>query len=70
MDEYFALVYGKGSAVLHEARRAAGPDRFDAAIRCYVNANAWRIARPADVAAALKGLPPALAVLRQAGALR
>jgi len=67
---YFATVYGKGSAALTAARQAAGPDRFDAAVRCYVNANAWRIARPADLAGALAGLPKAIAVLRQAGALR
>lgn len=67
---YYTTVYGKGSAVLAEARQRAGAARFDAAIRCYVNANAWRIARPADVAAALRGLPAALAVLRQAGAIQ
>src|SRR5207244_1372770 len=67
---YFATVYYKGAAALNEARQAAGPQRFDAALRCYVNANAWRIARPADLAAALKDLPAALAVLRKAGALR
>lgn len=69
MGAYFATVYGKGSAALHQARLAAGPDRFDAAIRCYVNANAWRIARPGDLAAALKDLPAALDVLRKAHAL-
>ena len=31
--------------------QAAGAARFDAAVRCYVNANAWRIARPADLRA-------------------
>ena len=43
--------------------------KFDAALRCYVNANAWRIARPADVAKALAGLPASLTVLQDAGAL-
>jgi len=66
---YFTTVYGKGAAALSAARDAAGPARFDAAVRCYVNANAWRIAKPADLARALAGLPRALAVLRQAGAL-
>jgi hypothetical protein len=66
---YFTTVYGKGAAALAGARRAAGATAFDAAIRCYVNANAWRIAKPADLAAALAGLPKAVAVLRQAGAL-
>ena len=32
------------------AARNAGPARVDAALRCYVNANAWRIATPADLA--------------------
>ncbi len=68
-DGYFATVYAKGAAALTAARSAAGPERFDAAVRCYVNANAWRIARPADLARALAGLPRALAVLREAGAL-
>lgn len=68
-DAYFDTVYGKGSVALHQARQVAGPDRFDAAIRCYINANAWRIARPADLAAALKALPAALDVLRRAHAL-
>lgn len=67
--DYFDTVYGRGSAALHAARAAAGAGAFDAAIRCYVNANAWRIARPADLARALAGLPKALAVLREAGAL-
>jgi hypothetical protein len=38
-------------------------------VRCYVNANAWRIARPADLERALAGLPAAVTVLREAGAL-
>lgn len=66
---YFTTVYAKGAAALSAARTAAGPERFDAAVRCYVNANAWRIAKPADLARALAGLPRAVAVLRRAGAL-
>ena len=66
---YYQTVYGKGSAALAAARSAAGATRFNAALRCYVNANAWRIARPADLARALRGLPKAVAVLRTAGAL-
>jgi Peptidase family M1 domain len=66
---YYTTVYGKGAAALTAARVAAGAARFDAAIRCYVNANAWRIAKPADLARALAGLPRAVAVLRRAGAL-
>src|SRR5262249_11749816 len=68
-ETYFGTVYGAGAQALHRARQAAGPARFDAALRCYVNANAWRIARPADLAAALHDLPAALAVLRKAHAL-
>jgi hypothetical protein len=67
---YFAVVYGKGGAALLAARSAAGPDAFDAALRCYVDAQAWRTARPGDLARALADLPAALDVLEQAGALR
>jgi Peptidase family M1 domain len=68
--EYFSVVYGKGGAALLAARDAAGADAFDAALRCYVDANAWTIATPSDVAAALADLRPALDVLLQAGALQ
>jgi hypothetical protein len=66
---YYATVYGKGSAALVAARAAGPPAKFDAALRCYVNANAWRIARPADLATALAGLPASVTVLKDAGAL-
>jgi aminopeptidase N len=66
---YFAVVYGKGGAALRAARDAAGADAFDAAIRCYVDANAWTIATPDDVGAVLADLPAAVAVLARAGAL-
>jgi hypothetical protein len=66
---YYGAVYAKGAAALAAARAAAGPAKFDAALHCYVNANAWRIARPADLATALAGLPAAAEVLRKAGAL-
>jgi hypothetical protein len=66
---YFAAVYGKGGAALQAARDAVGAEAFDAAIRCYVDANAWTIATPADVGAVLADLPAAVAVLVQAGAL-
>jgi hypothetical protein len=66
---YVTAVYGKGAAMLLTARQQAGPDAFDAALRCYVDAQAWTIATPADVGRALAGLPAALAVLQQAGAL-
>jgi hypothetical protein len=66
---YFTLVYDKGGAALLAARDAVGADAFDAAIRCYVNANAWSIATPDDVGTALAGLPAALTLLKQAQAL-
>ncbi len=66
---YFRSVYLQGAVALLEARRVSGVAAFDAAIRCYVNANAHRIARPGDLAAALRHLPRAIAVLRRFGAL-
>ncbi len=66
---YVTAVYGKGAAMLLTAREQAGAEAFDAAVRCFVDATAWSIATPADVAAALADLPAALAVLQQAGAL-
>jgi aminopeptidase N len=68
-DDYVQTVYGKGTAALLTARARAGPARFDAALRCYVAASAWRVAQPRDLAAALAGLPAATQVLRTAGAL-
>jgi hypothetical protein len=66
---YFDVVYGKGGAALLAAREAVGAEAFDAAIRCYVDANAWTVATPGDVAAALAALPEAVKVLIRAGAL-
>ncbi len=68
-DLYYTVTYNKGSAALQAARAAAGPAKFDAAIRCYVNANAWRIANPSDLEAALHDLPAAISILRKAHAL-
>ena len=68
-DEYEALVYGKGAAALAAAREAAGEQAFDKAVRCYVESQAWTIARPEDLARALSDLEPALDVLVEAGAL-
>jgi aminopeptidase N len=67
--DYYFFTYDKGAAALEAARDAAGPARFDAAMRCYVAANAWRIVEPDDLARALARLPAALRVLRSAGAL-
>ncbi|SDX53045.1 Peptidase family M1 [Modestobacter sp. DSM 44400] len=66
---YVTAVYGKGAAMLLAAREAAGAAAFDAAVRCYVDARAWAIATPTDVATALAGLPAARDVLVAAGAL-
>jgi hypothetical protein len=66
---YSDVVYGKGAAALLAARAAAGPEAFDAAIRCYVDAAAWSIATPEDVYAALADLPAALRPLIDAQAL-
>ncbi len=69
-NNYYFVTYDKGSAALRAARAAAGPTAWDRAVRCYVAANAWRIAAPSDLATAIAGLPKAVAVLRRAGALR
>ena len=66
---YYRSVYVQGAAALLRARAAVGAERFDRALRCYVNANAHTVATPADVRRALSGLPGALAALRAAGAL-
>jgi len=67
-EEYFDVVYGKGGAALTAARGAAGAEVFDAALRCYINAQAWQIAVPDDVATAFSELPEALQILEDAGA--
>ena len=56
VDDYYFVTYDKGAAALKAARDEAGPAKWDAALRCYVNANAWRIANPADLAAAFARL--------------
>lgn len=69
VGRYFDSVYYKGAAAVLAARTAAGTARFDAAIKCYLRAQAWRVAAPADLGRSLTGLPAALTVLRGAGAL-
>jgi hypothetical protein len=66
---YFRSVYLQGASALLRARSAVGSATFDRAIRCYVNANAHRVARPTDLARALASLPAALSILRRVGAL-
>jgi hypothetical protein len=67
--QYFVLVYAKGGAALLAAREAAGPEAFDAALRCYVDASAWSIATPADLGAVFADVPEAVRVLAEAQAL-
>jgi hypothetical protein len=69
VDDYYFVTYDKGAAALEAARARAGAAGWDAAMRCYVNANAWRIANPPDFAAAIAQFPEAVAILKLAGAL-
>ncbi|GLZ48960.1 metallopeptidase [Actinomycetospora sp. NBRC 106375] len=68
-EAYYSGVYVQGAAALLAARQRVGAGPFDAAIRAYVAENAHRVATPADLAHALRGLPPATDVLTRAGAL-
>ena len=70
VSAYYFVTYAKGSAALQAARKAAGDAAWDAAVRCYVAANAWRIVTPADFEQAIARFPAAIAILRKAGALR
>ncbi len=70
LNGYNIVVYFKGAAALISARQASGAAAFDHALRCYVNAYAWRVAYPADFARAMSGLPRATAALRKAGAIK
>jgi aminopeptidase N len=69
VDTYYFVTYDKGAAALEEARAVAGAPKWDAAMRCYVNKNAWRVANPSDFEAAMKQFPKSIAVLTLAGAL-
>lgn len=68
VNSYYFITYNKAADALFAARAAAGPEKWDAAIRCYVAANAWRIANPVDLRTALAGLPAAIDELKKAGA--
>jgi hypothetical protein len=70
INGYYFTTYNKGAAALLAARQAAGPAKWDRAVRCYTDANAWRIVVPADFADAIKKLPAGVAILRTAGALK
>ncbi len=65
---YGVGVYAQGAKVLLQARQAVGAAAFDAAVRRYLRANAWRVATPADVERAFTDLPEVRARLRAAGA--
>ena len=67
-DRYVRGVYDQGAAVLLAARERTGAERFDAALRTYVAANAHRVAVPSDVGAAFAGLPGVDDMLRSQGA--
>jgi hypothetical protein len=66
---YTRGVYDQGAAVLLEGRRRAGDDRFDEAMRAYVNTNAHRVVSPSDVEVAFQDLPEVTELLREHGAL-
>lgn len=68
-DRYVRGVYDQGAAVLLEGRRRSGADRFDAALRAYLDTNAHRVVAPGDVAAAFDDLPETMSLLREYGAL-
>lgn len=67
---YSVGVYDQGAAALLAGRERVGQERFDAALRAYVDANAHRIVTPPDVEAAFRDLPEVLDVLRERGAFR
>jgi len=66
---YYDTVYTLGGAALLEARDRAGHEAFDAALRSYVQDNAYSVATPEDVATAFADLPEVLSILRRVGAL-
>lgn len=68
-ERYVSGVYTQGAAALTEARRQAGPERFDVAVRAYLAANAHRVVRVDDVSRAFADVPEVLDTLRRAGAL-
>lgn len=70
VNGYYFITYNKGADALFAARAAAGAAKWDAAIRCYVAENAWRIADPDDLRTAIAALPAAINALENAGALR
>lgn len=68
-DNYTEGVYNQGAAVLLQARRQLGADRFDTALRSYITANAHRVVSPDEFAHAFAEAPQVLDLLGRAGAL-
>ncbi|KAE8765816.1 M1 family aminopeptidase [Georgenia thermotolerans] len=66
---YVRAVYVEGADALLRARRRAGAEPFDAALRVYLRDNGHRVAAPDDLARAFGHLPTVLEELRAAGAL-
>lgn len=66
---YVRGVYDQGAAVLLEGRRRAGAERFDAALRSYVDTWAHKVVDPAGVETAFRDVPEVVELLREHGAL-
>jgi len=66
---YYRSVYVQGAAMLLRARSSVGAAAWDRAMRCYVAANAHRVATPEDVRRAFAAFPAAVALMRRKGAL-
>ena len=66
---YYRSVYVQGAAALLRGRARVGAERFDRAVRCYVNALGYGIAMPEDVRAAFVALPAVIEELTRVGAL-
>jgi len=67
--DYFTSVYLQGATALIRARAGVGASAFDHALRCFVHANAYRIATAADFERSFRRLPGVVAELRRVGAL-
>lgn len=67
---YYAGVYRQGAAVMLETRDEVGAERFDEAVRAYVDAHAHQVVDPVELGAFFDDeLPELTANLRRAGAL-
>ena len=66
-DRYVRGVYDQGAAALIEGQRRAGADRFDEAMRAYIDTYAHQVVEPADVEKTFQDLPAVVDLLREAG---